>query len=240
MSEQIIQEQNKLKRIVRNNDGLINDLAYPFDENGRIIWRKLIKNEHLVANKDKTQETDVTKLDDKDILLLLSGFKELADIRGFNSINYEIINASPEFCAARCIISWIPSYESEGRTVVFESTADATFNNTSPIGSKYYLTTTAENRAFVRCVRNFLRIPILGRDEISFGGNNKPESSSSPNRQVRLLDELMEKKHIKWEHIVDKLKKEGTWKEEFTGTDTLPKDLTFSLIERIKSVPLVK
>lgn len=228
----------KLKKIERDENNLIKGINYTFDENGRVNWRKLIKNEFLVANKDRTQETDVSKLDDKDVLVLLNGFKEVADIRGFTDVHYEIINASPEFCSASCKINWIPCYENENRAISFESTADATFNNTTPIGNKYYLTSTAENRAFVRCVRNFLRISVLGKDEISFGGqHNGFKSVSAPeNKFAKILTDLMAAKKVDWPKIADKLKKENLFKEDYTGPDTLPKDILFDMIERIKKM----
>jgi hypothetical protein len=44
--------------------------------------------------------------------------------------------------------------------------ANATINNTSDFG-QIFLETIACNRAFVRCVRNFLNVHIVGDDEIN-------------------------------------------------------------------------
>jgi hypothetical protein len=52
--------------------------------------------------------------------------------------------------------------------------ANATYDNTDGFGQKF-LETIAANRAFVRTVRNFLGIHIVGEDEIS----KKPIASSS-------------------------------------------------------------
>ena len=52
--------KNNEKNIERDDQNLIIGLDYPFDENGKINWRKLIKNEYLVPNKDRTQETAVS------------------------------------------------------------------------------------------------------------------------------------------------------------------------------------
>ena len=55
---------------------------YVYDEGGSIDWRKMVKQQYLVSNRSRTSETDVSKLDDKDLLILLGGIKELAQIRG--------------------------------------------------------------------------------------------------------------------------------------------------------------
>jgi hypothetical protein len=169
------------KNIERDDQNLIVGLDYTFDENGKIQWRKLIKNEYLVPNKDRTQETDVSKLEDKDILVLLGGFKELADIHGYTKVSYKFPVAQPDFVSCICRIDFIPSYNTEMRQISFESCADASHNNTQSIGGKYFLTTTAENRAFVRAVRNFLRINILAKDELVLGAKNQFEEQAENN-----------------------------------------------------------
>jgi hypothetical protein len=58
--------------------------------------------------------------------------------------------------------------------------ANATLNNTSSFATKF-LETIACNRAFVRCVRNFLNIHIVGDDEIdkSSGSNQIKQMSKA-------------------------------------------------------------
>ena len=50
---------SKKGKITRDTDGLIKGVDYVFNEDGLIDWRKMIKTEHLVPNKDRTSETDV-------------------------------------------------------------------------------------------------------------------------------------------------------------------------------------
>ena len=56
-------------------------MDYIYDEDGFVNWRKMIKSDYLVPNKDRTSQTDVTKLKDHQVLILLQGIKELAQIR---------------------------------------------------------------------------------------------------------------------------------------------------------------
>lgn len=233
----MIEENNKLQKIERDENGLIKGLNYIFDVNGKVNWRKMIKLEHLVPMKG-IGETDVSKLQDKDLLILLQGIKELADIRGYKSVTYRVLSSTPEYCCVACNIKWISNYEHEGREIEFESIGDASLNSTESF-AKLYLGPIAENRAFVRCVRNFLRIAIIGKDEIGVSSAPKDNPSGS-NKQVKLLENLMQAKGVRWEHIVDKLKKENTWKDEYESINDLPKDILFSLIERLKKVEPVK
>ena len=52
----------------RNQYGLLEDKAveYQFNVDGTVKWRKMIKTEFLVANRDHTDETHISKLEDKD------------------------------------------------------------------------------------------------------------------------------------------------------------------------------
>ena len=75
--------------VKRNQYGLLEDknVEYVFNEDGSINWRKMIKSEFLVANRDRTDETDISKLEDHELIILLGGLKDLASIRGFTSVN---------------------------------------------------------------------------------------------------------------------------------------------------------
>ena len=130
-----------------------------FNEDGTVNWRKMVKEEFLVPNKQRTQETDVSKLEDYQLIILLGGIKELAQIRGYTNVRYEVTSPSSDYVVATCSIDWIPNYETEDRNVTFSAIGDASPSNTQSF-AKFFLGPIAENRAFVRCVRNFLKINI--------------------------------------------------------------------------------
>jgi hypothetical protein len=75
-------------------------------------------------------------------------------------------------------MTFVPNYETEGKHVSFEDIANATLENTSSFATKF-LETIAANRAFVRCVRNFLNIHIAGYDEIDHSGKKSSSGSST-------------------------------------------------------------
>ena len=157
----------KLKKIKRDENGLITggSVDYVFNENGFIDWRKMIKTEYLVPNLQKTSETDVTKLKDTELIILLGGIKELAQVRGYTDVRYDVKAPSPDYVVAVCSITFTPNYETEGKEVTFSAIGDAHPNNTAGFGQAF-LAACAENRAFVRCVRNFLRVSIVANEEL--------------------------------------------------------------------------
>tara|TARA_Y100000593_G_scaffold95031_1_gene198583 strand:+ start:32273 stop:32971 length:699 start_codon:yes stop_codon:yes gene_type:complete len=228
--------KSKVKDIKRDASGLLTGVDYVFNEEGLVDWRKMVKTDYLVPNRQRTKETDVSKLEDKDLLILLGGIKELAQIRGFKNLEYNVQSPSPEYVVASCKITWLPNFETEGNEVTFSAIGDASPSNTSSF-AKFFLGPIAENRAFVRCVRNFLRINIVGQDEM---GNVKvmdepePDNPSDPRY---LLQRVMKEKGVSFEQVKKKL-----LKEEFKGAETLqsiediPKNKIFELIERLKKV----
>jgi hypothetical protein len=228
------------KLVTRNKYGLIEDqtLNYIFNDDGTINWRKMVKTEHLVPNRQKTQETDVSKLQDKDLLILLGGIKELAQIRGYTSVEYKVVAASETYFATSCRITWLPNYETGGKEVVFESLADATLNNTKSF-ARFFLAAIAENRAFVRCVRNFLKINIVSQEEL--GDAKLLDDSSSvnenPTSPQSLLEKVMKEKNVNFETLKKRLIKDKFDNaENLNSISDIPKVKLFELIDRIKKI----
>jgi hypothetical protein len=232
----------KLKKIKRDDNGLITDKSvdYVFNEGGFIDWRKMVKPEHLVSNRQKTSETDVSKLEDSQLIVLLGGIKELAQIRGYTDVTYTVTSPSPEYVVATCKIIWIPNYETEGREVTFSAIGDASPNNTQSF-AKFFLAPIAENRAFVRCVRNFLRINIVAQDELPASGVKFPlEQEPAGQNQadpVSCLKAVMKEKGISFDKLKSRLESDGYEKIDKVNTlEDIPKVKIFELIERIKKI----
>lgn len=155
----------------RDENGLLLNIDYQFNEDGSINWRAMIKDEHLFPNKswfesrNKEMPSSVEGLKDHQLLIKLGGIKELAKLRGFKNVTYEFQKCEESHVAVTCGINFIGNYETGDEVVYFEDAANATLNNTSSFATKF-LETIACNRAFVRCVRNFLNVHIVGDDEI--------------------------------------------------------------------------
>jgi hypothetical protein len=162
----------------RNAWGLIEGVEYKTNEDGSINWRAMVKSEHLFPNKGwfeaRKQQipTSIEGLNDNQLLIKLAGTKELAKLRGYKSVKYDVIKCEPSYVAVKCGITWIPNYESDYESY-YEDVANATVNNTSDFAVKF-LETIAANRAFVRAVRNFLNVHIVGSDEIDTSKKGTP------------------------------------------------------------------
>jgi len=237
-SEDIFQSPPVL--IKRNKYGLIDNktINYIYNEDGTINWRKMVKLEYLVPNRQRTQETDVSKLEDKDLLILLGGIKELAQIRGYSKVEYKVVAASETYFATSCRITWIPNYETEEKEIVFEALADATTSNTKSF-ARFFLAAIAENRAFVRCVRNFLKINIVSQEELGDAKliDDSISNQENPTSPQILLEKVMKDKNISFDSL-----KERLIKEKFEGSENLnslqdiSKSKIFELIDRIKKI----
>ena len=162
----------------RNEHGLLDSVDYIFNEDGSVNWRAMINSEHLYPNKDwfemrkMPMPNSIEGLDDSQLLIKLGGIKELAKLRGFHNVTYDITESSDSRVVVQCMINWIENYESSC-SQTFASIANATTSNTNGFAAKF-LECIAENRAFVRTVRNFLGIHIVGADEIDSSKNKAP------------------------------------------------------------------
>jgi len=234
------------QKLSRNEEGLLANppIDYVFNEDGSVNWRRMVRKEFLVANKQRTSETDVSLLEDKDLLILLGGIKELAQIRGFTKVHYTVHTANQEYFATSCTIEWLPNYETDSKVVSFSALADAHQDNTYSFASNF-LAATAENRAFVRCVRNFLKINVVGQEEM--GGGQKtarsfsqaaPKADSNPST---LLQSIMSSKGIQFDTVKNKLVEEGySGAETLTSVNEISKTKTFELIGRLKKMSTAK
>jgi len=174
----------------RDENGLIESVEYVFNDDGSVNWRAMINHEHLYPNKDwfaarnQPVPESIEGLDDTQLLIKLSGIKELLKLRGFESVKFNVVESSDDRAVVVCEIAFAPNYEHDSLydNVTFSSIGNATTNNTNGFGQKF-LEPIAENRSFVRCVRNFLNIHIVGADEID-SSKNKVSSTSEESDSV--------------------------------------------------------
>jgi hypothetical protein len=226
----------------RNKNGLISDdsVNYTYDDNGLVDWRKMVNQEFLVPNKQRTKETDISKLADNDLLILLGGIKNLAQIRGFSKVEYKVYSAAPDYVMTSCGITWLPNFETEHKEIYFEALADASLSNTKSF-ARNFLAAIAENRAFVRCVRNFLRINVVGQDEMGdaslLAESNGSSTTTAAADPHSLLSSVMQEKGVSFDELIKRFTSEGKIKEsEFKSLKDIPKSQIFALIKRLKTI----
>ncbi len=239
---------------IRNEFGLLDNVEYVFNDDSTVNWKKMIPTEFLYVNPDLAKREKIElkykkpyseikpiedNVEDIDLIQLLGAAKYLLKVYGYNHIHFNVIEANQEYSAVNCRIDFIGNYLTQNRPISYEDCACAHAGNTNNFGTRY-LIEMATNRSFVRCIRNFLGIGIISKEEIS--GNVEPEqpkSTMAPARQVKMLEDIMADKGVTWTLLVEKLKKENIWKDEFLSTKDLPKDVVFQFIERIKKMPKV-
>ena len=160
------------EKMKRDDKGLLVNTTYVFKDDGSIDWKRMIPQNYLVINKEYFERKQmqipdsVEGLDDKQLLILLGGIKELAKIRGLREVQKRVVESGPDRAVVICRVEFIPNYETNGAPLIYEEVANATLANTNSF-SQLFLETIASNRAFVRAVRNALRIDIVGSDELS-------------------------------------------------------------------------
>jgi hypothetical protein len=228
--------QSPIKK-TRNELGLIDGINYQFTQDGLIDWRKMINSDFLVPNKqaferyNKPVPKSIDGLEDKELLILLAGIKELAQIRGYRAVKHTVTSPTNDYVVSVCTIDWTANYETEGREVSFSAIGDASPFNTTSFG-KNYLGPIAENRAFVRSVRNFLRINIVAQEELGASGTQSDEQVDSPSA---LLQSVMTSHGVDFDKVKSALIKDKYPEAELiTSLDQIAKFKQFELIERIK------
>ena len=233
---------NKFKRDV---NGLLECVDYIFNQDNTINWRSMINKEYLVPNRDafknqkdvNLKEIDISTLADNQLLILLAGIKEFAQIRGYSNVSYDVIQAQPDYVAVKCTIDWIPNYETGMTSVSFSALADAHLDNTKDF-AKNFLMAIAENRAFIRAVRSFLKINIVGNDEM--GKTTHVDIDIEPNtsitQPVALLEKTMEEYNISFEQIKERaIQKNMEGANEWSNIKDISPLAMFTIISGIKN-----
>ena len=103
----------------------------------------MIKDEHLFPNRSwfdlrkKDMPRSIKGLGDHQLLIKLSGIKELAKLRGFSDVSYEVVKCQSDHVAVICRIKFLPNYETGNIPVEFQDMANATLDNTSSFATKF-------------------------------------------------------------------------------------------------------
>jgi hypothetical protein len=218
------------KIIVRDENGLRIGIPHVFSADGLSVnWRAMLKPEHLCFNAQKAEvisqklgidvgavknakvsDFPTDKIDDSDLLILLSGIKYLAWLRGYISVSNKIIKAEYNIATVETTIIWNLNFESDGEYISYSDSSSATLDNTSGFGSQY-LTEVAVNRAFSRAVRNYLNINIVASEEIgtdkAFSKVRNPVAATAePTATITKPKQLLEENIKKLGLTFDKFK----------------------------------
>ncbi len=171
-------------RFKRDEDGLIAGLQYHYTPEGRIDWRAMVSRRYLYIAREyedrvvKAQgkplaEVDYSLVNPKWLRIRIDGINQIANIRGYSSLEYHSLSVGEGHAAVVCQMQFIGNYESDGYPVICSGIASARRMSMDK-NMMGYLEAFAENRAFARCVKRALQIEILA--DIEVGGDGKPDA----------------------------------------------------------------
>jgi hypothetical protein len=224
--------------------------ALPKTENGIVDYRSLISPQNLKLNPwaYSNENIDVATLppeeierllkiaDDSHLLILLPGFRELAQKRGVKEVDTSLVYHDSDWSIARCAITFLPS-EDEPEGATSSDLGDANVNNTSSTFHSF-ISTIAANRAYIRALRSYFRIQSLGWEEI-----NTDEKivlkNNVPYPLQKVLKEKMEEKSITFEQLKEIAMNSGKiqeWKEEWVNVESLSHAAVFVISPLISAL----
>lgn len=187
--------------ISRNSQGFIEGLEYKTDSHGFIIWRDMISPEYLYPNKEYFERRQqpvpesVEGLPDNQCLVKIGGLIELMRIRGYTSLDQQVLNVDNGYVTAKCTITWLPNIETDNKPVTFSWVANSNIGNCGDFMA-HYQETQAQNRALSLCIRKFLNVNIVSDEEISKGETKLVEKEAPqaplPNLNNKLRKKLLE------------------------------------------------
>lgn len=241
------EESNEIDKFnIYNEHGLLRSVEYKFKSNGKIDWRNMISPEHVVLNKfnfalrgidvDTLSEEAKNKLlqeaGEEDLVIKLAGFREIADIRSYYSIESELVYSNDNKVCIKVTINWKGNFENLGGYSV-SAIASASRENTDDRFAKY-LETIAENRAFVRAVRHSLGIVAVGQDEIS----QEDTQVQIRNSKVHsLLNDLMQKLNLDLDTLKILCAKEGfEWDDKWISVEKIDPATVITIIPILKQL----
>lgn len=232
----------KTLQFKRNSAGLLENVEYKFNEDNSINWRSMVDPKFLYVNKENFQKrkeeapSSIVGVEDKDLVIMLKGLQPLAQKRGYSSVSFRPVCAGNDYAGVVCRIEWLGNYETNMQPISYEDCAGANTYNTSEM-TQTYLLEIASNRAFVRCVRNFLKIGIVAKEELpppKYKFSNNGNTQATP---TAILAELMKEKGRVFKEVKEKLLAEGDSEfQNFNDWNDIPGDKAFSLIDRFKNL----
>lgn len=169
--------------IERDENGLVKGCEYKYTPDGFVDWRAMIPEEDLYPNKSWFEERNLevpettVGLEDNQCLIKLGGLTKLLALRGFVSVDTDTKREGAGDVSAKCSIVFAPHQDSFGLKQLYTANANASFDNCSGFEIKF-LETIAENRAFARCIRRYLKIDICSWEEMDKSRSNNPTSNN--------------------------------------------------------------
>lgn len=195
-------EESKQQEINGKIENTQYERPYPAIENGLLQWRSVIPNKFYYiagsSEEDVISEEELENTPDNKKLVKLDGYRYIAEIRGFSKNESQVLKLTDDLCVIKNTITWRENtYGEKTKTTSIVCVEKLSLREEY----KQHLVSIAENRAFCRNVRAYLRIPILAEDEVvvnaqhgAKAANVTSDSVSDPKQRLELLREELDLK----------------------------------------------
>ncbi len=239
---------------VRDVNGLIVGKDYVYDDFGFVDWKAMIDSQHVFLRdefllekgikiedlSDEEIEEKKGEASDEELLIKLAGFKDLARLRGYTKTHYKFTEHQGAV-TVESFIEWTPNFETGMLPVSTSAIASANKDNTQGKFSSY-LAAIAENRAFVRNVKNFLGIHVIGESELKDRAGYDVEAehvSTGESTGVgpqAALQKVMEVKSISFDKLKERLA-ELEWEgiDEWEGIEDIPPEEAVAILKKFQT-----
>jgi hypothetical protein len=188
---------------LRNRDslGLCVGIEHRFKDDGSVDWRAMVKPEFVYPNeayftaKQKKVPDSAEGLADHECLVMLAGLKELLSLRGYESVDFELLSEAGAAVTVKATVTFCPNYETNGTKCVRSDIATAGVFN---VATSYaaYLHTIAANRALARVIRSFLNIHVVSKEEIGDTTIEEPAKKEGIVTPYSMLSDLIAEKGL--------------------------------------------
>lgn len=217
----------------------------PKDDRGFIKWRELVNKEHVVLNRavfakkgvdvftisEEERNKYLESSPDDHKIIRLAGFRDLARLRGYTDVSQKV-EMIGDSVTVTCSISFAPLEETRWQTVSYTGIGSASFNDVAP-DYRCFLPAIASNRAFCRCVREYLGITSVSEEELNPNDKVEVAKTSSP---LALVKEKCLEKGISFDVLKLELAGRGLETENWVTFDDMPISVCFAALESIKTL----
>lgn len=241
-----VEKVEVVKESMRDERGLLKGIEYTFTDLGFVDWRKCVKPEYIVLNRVAMAKAGVdTKLlsaeetnkyllevpEDK-TLIKLAGFRDLLRVRGFTRVDQKLISTN-DGVMCECSITFSPNFETDYKESTYTGVAGAAPSNVAPEFSQF-LPAIASNRAFGRCVREFLGIETVMLEEMN--PNEEVKVADAPNNPIKFVKDKCNEKGISFDTLLKDLNGRGHSDPNWISFESLPVSVAFVALESIKAM----
>lgn len=217
------------------------------NEDGTINWKLMIPQEFLYVNSDPRKRDKIEKkygkpiktikplddnVDDCDLISTLAAAKYLLRLRGYRSVRYNVISASENYAAVSCSILFLGNSETGYRDIEYSDNACAHQGNTTNFAQSYLLEI-ATNRALVRCIRSFLNISIVSKEELSDTVTFEEDQPRMPvtEKAIENFNRLLKSKNVSFKDVIKDIPGSQSW----SSASDIPKAKLFEIIGKLNS-----